>query len=58
MSKKAMKKWGIGAVTGVLILGSLTPIIQPYTTVSAAENTIKQLKASGEGSVSDVMFET
>ncbi|MBC1330689.1 SdrD B-like domain-containing protein [Listeria booriae] len=57
MSKKAMKKWGIGAVTGVLILGSLTPIIQPYTTVSAAENTIKQLKASGEGSVSDVMFE-
>ncbi|MBC1334122.1 hypothetical protein HB820_02355 [Listeria booriae] len=57
MSKKAMKKWGIGAVTGVLILGSLTPIIQPYTAVSAAENTIKQLKASGEGSVSDVMFE-
>ncbi|MBC6162206.1 hypothetical protein HB999_01930 [Listeria booriae] len=57
MSKKVMKKWGIGAVTGVLILGSLTPIIQPYTTVSAAENTIKQLKASGEGSVSDVMFE-
>ncbi|MBC2171647.1 SdrD B-like domain-containing protein [Listeria booriae] len=57
MSKKIMKKWGIGAVTGVLVLGSLTPIIQPYTTVSAAENTIKQLKASGEGSVSDVMFE-
>ncbi|MBC1512548.1 SdrD B-like domain-containing protein [Listeria booriae] len=57
MSKKVMKKWGIGAVTGVLILGSLTPIIQPYTTVSAAENTIKQLKASSEGSVSDVMFE-
>ncbi|WP_185376325.1 SdrD B-like domain-containing protein [Listeria booriae] len=57
MSKKAMKKWRIGAVTGVLILGSLTPMIQPYTTVSAAENTIKQLQASGEGSVSDVMFE-
>ncbi|EUJ44342.1 SdrD B-like domain-containing protein [Listeria riparia] len=57
MSKKGMKKWGIGAITGVLVLGSLTPIIQPYTTVSAAENTIKQLKASGEGSISDVMFE-
>ncbi|MBC2162159.1 SdrD B-like domain-containing protein [Listeria booriae] len=57
MYKKTMKKWGLGAITGVLVLGSLTPIIQPYTTVSAAENTIKQLKASGQGTISDVMFE-
>ncbi|MBC1316830.1 SdrD B-like domain-containing protein [Listeria booriae] len=57
MYKKTMKKWGLGAITGVLVLGSLTPIIQPYMTVSAAENTIKQLKASGQGTISDVMFE-
>ncbi|MBC6298982.1 SdrD B-like domain-containing protein [Listeria booriae] len=57
MYKKTMKKWGLGAITGVLVLGSLTPIIQPYMTVSAAENTIKQLKASDQGTISDVMFE-
>ncbi|MBC1371975.1 hypothetical protein HB847_06285 [Listeria booriae] len=57
MYKKTMKKWGVGAITGVLVLGSLTPIIQPYMTASAAENTIKQLKASGQGTISDVMFE-
>ncbi|EUJ42727.1 SdrD B-like domain-containing protein [Listeria riparia] len=58
MQKKTlMKKWGTGVLTGVLVLGSLTPVIQPYQPVSAAENTLKQLQASGQGSVSDVMFE-
>ncbi|MBC2188106.1 SdrD B-like domain-containing protein [Listeria booriae] len=54
---KAMKRWGTGILTGVLVLGSLTPVVQPYKPVSAAENTLKQLQASGQGSVSDVMFE-
>ncbi|MBC1402916.1 hypothetical protein HB904_07950 [Listeria booriae] len=58
MQKKTlMKKWGTGVLTGVLVLGSLTPVFQPYKPVSAAENTLKQLQASGQGSVSDVMFE-
>ncbi|MBC1649621.1 hypothetical protein HCA00_14275 [Listeria booriae] len=51
-----VKKWGSGLLAGTLIIGSLAPIAQPYR-ASAAENTIQQVAAAGQGSVSDTMFE-